>query len=241
MAEIIDVNTLFGPLPHASSDLNVEALLALMSQNGVTHALTLSTLGMLLDPNVGNAVTRAACQEVSQLLPVATIDPSQFFGDTRFTQQLVSEGYVMVRFFPLDQDWSPSCLPFAEVTKALASTRLPIMVSAERPGNITTLVESLKDYPNPVILSGVSIDSLSELLPALRRYPNWCVETSRLLSMGTLSLIAQTVGAERLLLGTTAPFRSISGAIQTIRYSGLNETEVMQVLGGNAQRLLGRN
>ena len=35
MDEIVDVNTLFGPLPQASNDLTVESLLALMQHNGV--------------------------------------------------------------------------------------------------------------------------------------------------------------------------------------------------------------
>ncbi len=238
MPQIIDVNTLFGPLPYASSDLNVEALLALMQQNGVERALTLSTLGMLLDPNVGNAVTRAACQQVPQLLPVATLDPTQFFGDTQPITQLAQDGFRMVRFFPNDQEWTPTCLPFLEVVSSLSPSRLPIMVSADKPGTISTLANVLQEYPGSVILSGVSMDSMAELLPALKRFPLWAVETSRLLSMGTLALIARTVGADRLLLGTTAPFRSMAGAVQTIRYSGLNETEVAGVLGGNAQRIL---
>ena len=35
MDDIIDVNTLFGPLPQASNDLTVESLLELMRRNGV--------------------------------------------------------------------------------------------------------------------------------------------------------------------------------------------------------------
>lgn len=238
MNEIIDVNTLFGPLPYASSDLPVEALTTLMQQNGVSRSLTLSTLGMLMDSTVGNAITKAACNELPHLLPVATLNPLSFIGDTQPITRLKADGFVMVRFFPDDQGWKVNSLSFLEIVRTLTALQMPLMIAASKPGDITSLLSALGDYPGSVVLAEVTVDAIAELLPALRRCPNWLVETSRLNSMGTLALISQTVGAERLLLGTTAPFRPISGAVQTVRSSGLDESQVALVLGGNAQRIL---
>ncbi len=80
MDEIIDVNTLFGPLPVASTDLSVDALITLMKRHRVESACTLSTLGLLLDPTVGNSATRAACGEHAELIPTATLNPTSYFG-----------------------------------------------------------------------------------------------------------------------------------------------------------------
>ena len=82
MDDIIDINTLFGPLPVASSDLSVDTLLQLMQKHKVGTACILSTLGLLLDPTVGNAATRAACGEHPELLPIATLNPTMYFGDS---------------------------------------------------------------------------------------------------------------------------------------------------------------
>src|SRR5258708_6472142 len=105
MDDIVDINTLFGPLPAASVDLAVDALLDMMSVQNVGTACTLSTLGMLLDPMVGNAATRAACSEHSQLKAVATLNPTMYFGDDGMSQSLKSEGFHLVRFFPGQQGW----------------------------------------------------------------------------------------------------------------------------------------
>src|SRR5438105_5908305 len=105
MDEIVDVNTLFGPLPVASADLSVDALTSLMQPHHIGTAFTLSTLGLLLDPTVGNAATRAACSEHSELLPVATLNPTMYFGDTASVLRLASDGFRLVRFFPAAQGW----------------------------------------------------------------------------------------------------------------------------------------
>ena len=60
MDAIVDINTLFGPMPFASTDMTVDALLALMHKHNVGQACVLSTLGVLLDATGGNGATRAA-------------------------------------------------------------------------------------------------------------------------------------------------------------------------------------
>src|SRR5258708_27397112 len=103
MDDIIDINTLFGPLPVASSDLSVDTLLQLMQKHKVGTACILSTLGLLLDPTVGNAATRAACGEHPELLPIATLNPTMYFGDSEPILRLKADKFCMVRFFPGDQ------------------------------------------------------------------------------------------------------------------------------------------
>src|SRR5437660_10889801 len=115
MDDIVDVNTLFGPLPVASTDLTVDTLVTLMSKHQVGAACTLSTLGLLLDPTVGNAATRAACTEHDELLPVATMNPTMYFGDTAALLRLQTEGFCMLRFFPGEQGWPIDFAPFREI------------------------------------------------------------------------------------------------------------------------------
>src|SRR2546421_4363973 len=112
MDDIVDINTLFGPLPAASADLAVDALLDLMQTHQVSAACTLSTLGILLDPILGNAATRAACAEQTNLIPVATLNPAIFFGDATAVGRFVDEGFRLLRFFPSDQHWKIDFAPF---------------------------------------------------------------------------------------------------------------------------------
>lgn len=237
MDEIVDVNTLFGPLPAASVDLAIETLLALMAQRGIGAACTLSTLGLLLDPTVGNAATRAACAEDPQLIPVATLNPTMFFGDADPLLRLSSEGFKIVRFFPQEQNWPLHYQPFHALLESLQQTQLPVMVNVSRSGDITTLQNFVGFYPT-IILAGVNADLLPEAIAVLRRQSDWMLETSHLFAIGSMKLVVDTVGAERLLFGSGAPAQSLAAALNTLNYAGLSEATRHKILSANARRVL---
>ena len=236
--DIIDVNTLFGPLPVASVDLAVDALLTLMQTHQVKASCTLSTLGLLLDPAIGNAATRAACAEHPELIPVATLNPTMFFGDTAPLERLSADGFRMIRFFPISQNWPLSYEPFRMLLESLKTSALPIMVDVAHQGDISALVHHMGTYPGAVILSGVDASLLAETLAALRNNANWHVEISHLLSPGSIKLVADSVGAERVLFGTGAPAQALAAAMNTLRYAGLPQPALEKILATNARRIL---
>jgi predicted TIM-barrel fold metal-dependent hydrolase len=238
MEEIIDVNTLFGPLPSASSDMTADTLLMLMQRHNVRAACTLSTLGILLDPTVGNTATRAAHSANPALLPVATLNPALYFGDEAAIARLVDDGFRLARFFPHVQGWPIEFAPFHDLVERLEPTGLPVMIDVEMRGEITALMRVLETHQAPVILVGVDAPLLAEAVAALRDFSNWYLEISQLLSPGCLQLVADTLGAERLLFGTGAPSRPIASALQTLHHSGLSDEARRQILAGNAHRIL---
>lgn len=238
MDAIVDINTLFGPMPFASTDMTVDALLALMQKHNVVQACTLSTLGVLLDVNGGNGATRAAAAEHSALLPVATLNPTTFFGDSTPLQNLRADGFRMIRFFPCEQGWPIAFEPFSALLTALQPTQLPVMIGVNRIGEITALQESLRNYSAPVVLCGVDYPLLAEAIAALRRFPHWHLETSQLLAPGCIAQVAATVGVERLLFGTGAPAYPVAAALHTLHYAGLSDSQRRQVLSENARRVL---
>lgn len=235
--EIVDVNTQFGPLPMASSDLAVDDLLGLMQKYQVQAAYTLSTLGLLLDPTAGNSATKAACGEHPKLFPIATLNPLMYFGDDSVIAGIVGE-YCMVRFAPQMQGYPLDFAPLGELVTAVAAS-LPVMIDVQKPGDITALERLIGDVAKPLILEGVHATLLAETVSALKRHPQWYVETSALLIPGAIKMLAETIGAERILLGTNAPLQPLAGAIQTVRLSGVTEQALTQILGANARRILG--
>jgi predicted TIM-barrel fold metal-dependent hydrolase len=238
MDDILDINTLFGPLPIASADLNVDALLTLMRQHNVGTACTLSTLGVLLDPAIGNAATRAACSEHPELLPVATLNPKLYLGDAAAVQQLKADGFRIVRFSPYLQGWPIEYAPFRAIVRALEPTGLPIMVTVNELGEISDLLDFLEGYPAPVILSKVDDNLLSEAIAALLLRANWHIETSYLLGAGNIKTVTDTVGVERVLFGTRAPTMPIASALHALNVAGLPDEARRQILAANAKRIL---
>ena len=238
MDEIVDVNTLFGPLPLASTDLTVDSLLELMQQNGVGTACALSTLGWLLDPAVGNAVTKNICAQNPSLLPVATFNPTMYYGDKTALTQAKADGFRLVRFFPDAQSWPVDFAPFRCLLDDLRETNLPVVVGVCNPGDITQLARVLNEYAPPVILADVHPGLLAESLLGLREHSNWHLEISSLLAPGCLKAVVDAVGAGRLLFGSNAPSHPIISALETLNFAELSEADKQQVLSGNARRIL---
>ena len=238
MDDIIDINTLFGPMPLTSVDLPVDALVELMQKHSVGTACTLSTLGLLLDSGVGNSVTKATCAEHPHLRPVATLNPTAFFGDADPLLRLLEDGFCMVRYFPATQGWPINFAPFRALLRRLDETRLASMIEIAAPGEITALSAELEGHPLPVILEGVDARSLAEAIAVLRHHNNWYLETSRLLAPGNIKLVVDTLGSERLLFGSRAPSHPLASGLKTLEYAGLNSEALNAITHANARRVL---
>lgn len=239
MPEIIDINTLFGPHPAAASDLSVDDLGALMKEHSVGLCCTLSTVGILLDHNAGNSATKAACSENSALAPAATINPLAYSGGDGLEDRLKSDGFKFVRFFPDLQGWDVDFAPFSLAAEQLGASGLPLMIDIERPGVATRAVERLGQYSAPIILAAHSERTLAESVVLMRKHNHVYVDSSGLLATGAIKLVADGVGAERILFGSGAPARPMASSLAVLNHSGLSDEQKHLILGGNAKRLLG--
>lgn len=238
MDEIFDINTLFGPFPMAHSDLAIDSLLLQMQQNQIRGACTYSTLGLLLDATVGNAATRAACGDHGELLPVASLNPTTYFGNKASLANLKGEGFRMARLFPTAHRYSADYAPFTALVKDLAATPLPLVVQIEARGELSTFAQALAGYPSAVVFANVDTAHLAELIAVLKSRPNLYVETSQLNGVGAIRAVAESVGVDRLLLGTGAPYQPVTSAIKVLEFSGLPQEARRQILGENARRIL---
>ena len=239
VAEIIDINTLFGPLPPAASDLSVDDLTALMARHSIKVSCTLSTIGALLDHNAGNSATKAACSESPSLAPVATVNPKAFFGGEGAHTRFKADGFKLVRFFPAMQGWDPGSDAFAGLLTELAAQGLPIMIDTNDSGCATRAVSAAAGYGAAVILASIDEQTVSEAVSLARRNDNVYIETSNLLASGAISHAVDVIGPERLMFGSGAPSRPTASGLAALKFSGLSEGDMERVLGGNAKRVLG--
>jgi predicted TIM-barrel fold metal-dependent hydrolase len=239
MDQIIDVDTMFGPLPAGAADLSVDELAEMMRRHGVQACCTLSTVGMLLDHNAGNGATRAACSEQSGLLPVATWNPQVSFAGEGPFSRFKSDGFKMVRFFPAEQGWDPAYAPMRQLAKALQADSLPLMIDVEKSGAATRVAESLAGNPAPVILTGVDETTIAEAVALMRDNDRLYLSTANLVAVGLVRQVVDSVGAERLLYGSGAPSRPMASALGVLRFAGLAGEQQAAILGGNARRLFG--
>ncbi len=236
--EITDVNTLFGAYPAQRPDSSPEALVAAMGQQGVAWCLALSTWGLFHHDAEGNAETLRACRAHDHLIPVATLNPTAYWGQPGVIEAVAEEPFEMFRFFPRRQGWPLDFVPFADVLARLAARpRMPIMIGVSRPGDATALARVAADYPHPVILEGVSPDTLAEAVAVLRRHAQFSVETHALTAPGALARLRDTVGIGRVLFGSDSPGLSLGAALRSVQNADLSDADKTAVLSGNAQRI----
>ncbi len=239
MDQSLDINTLYGPLPAASVDLSIDDLQALMGKHGIAACCTLSTIGVLLDHNAGNAATMAACREVQRLVPAATVNPIAYFGGEGPAMQFQEDGFKVVRFYPAWQGWPYLFAPFRTLLSTLAARDIPVIVHLDGPGSATQLLDCVGDIPIRLVLADVDDRQVSEAVALMRQHPNLFVETSGLSATGAVKLLVAAVGAERVLFGSGAPARPLGSALASIRHAGLSEHDLARVMGLNARALLG--
>ncbi|CEK14555.1 amidohydrolase family protein [Chthonomonas calidirosea] len=237
MPDITDVNTIVGPLPSAGADLSVEHLLELMAKHEIGRAFVCSTVGIRLSHQIGNAITRATCLDTPALLPAASLNPTHYFGDEHELHQLKEDGFRLIRFFPFSQGWPVNLASFRALLRALRPLALPLMFQIRRMGDCTLLQSLLNDYPATIILSDVDSSTVAEAIAVLKEQPNWYLETSHLLAPGAVRLVANHVGAERVLFGTAAPQRPIASVLRTLEFAELSTQELELILHRNAERI----
>ncbi len=238
MDQLVDVNTLFGPLPGASTDLSMDELPKLMARHSISVCCAMSTVGMLLDHSKGNAATIAACRDYPGLAPVATVNPIRYFGGDGPVEQFIEEGFKLMRFFPEAQGWPLRFAPFDSLLHSLSARHLPLMVDVHTPGMITEISEMMRGVDCRVILAGVSDRQAAEAIAVLRAHRGFYVETSGLAAAGAIKLLVAGAGADRVLFGSAAPAQPLGSAVAAVRHSGLSEADQALVLGDNARAIL---
>jgi predicted TIM-barrel fold metal-dependent hydrolase len=238
MADIIDVNAIFGGMPSSACDAGLDSLLQALDEYEITACCALSTIGVLLDHATGNGASKAAAVRSSRLVPVATVNPTRCLSDVAWVAGLASEGYRMLRFFQVHQRWDPDDASFGAVLGALARSPLPIMLEAGDSGCASRMVRAVGDYPGNIVLAGVRAETLAEAIALMRADRRVYVETSDLLAYGAIKAAVAAVGVDRVLFGSGAPVRPVRSALAVARQSGLSDDDLARVLSGNARRSL---
>lgn len=219
--------------------MSLEKLLAALDLRGVSKAVTLSTIGIFHSHNDGNAETLAGCQGKDKLLSAATIDPRGYFPGMNLISSLVSQGFRLFRFFPAEQGWPLDHAAFEDILDELEPTTVPVMLNASRTGDASALAHILGGKQHPLILEGVTFETLAEVVSVMKKHQNINVETHSLVVPAGLKFLADQVGVDRIIFGSDCPRGSLAGTLRYITESGLSEEDQTKILSGNIQRLLG--
>lgn len=229
---------MIGMYPTHRFDMTVERLIREMDAYRITAGVAVSTTGVFHDHTIGNAAVLEAAKGSNRIMPAATVNPKHYFGTAADLAAVRQQGFRLFRFFPAQQGWTVDSPALGEILKQLAPLKSAIMVDTSQPGDAGKIARGVSSYPAPVILSGISLDTLSEALAVMSELPNVLIETHALRVPDALCLIAERVGADRMIFGSGAPRSSAASSLQYVYSSALSDEDKQKVLGGNIKRIL---
>ena len=236
--QIIDANTMIGMYPTHRLDMTVERLVRELDAYHIAASMAVSTIGVFHDHTLGNATTLEAAKGNNRIIPAGTVNPKRWFGSASDMSAIRQQGFRLFRFFPVEQGWEIDSSAFGEILEQLAPLKTPIMIDAAESGGPGKVARMTATYPAPVVLSSISPETLTEALAVMAKMPTMMIEIHELRVPDALSLIADRVGADRIVFGSGAPRRSVAGTLQYVFSSALSDEDKQKVFGGNIRRIL---
>jgi predicted TIM-barrel fold metal-dependent hydrolase len=234
---VVDIGTFFGVRPATDQDLTSDTLLRLMARNGIGEALTCSLKAIQFDATAGNDETLALCQEQSNLHPLAVVDPRRAPDCYAEVARCAGLGFVGYRLLREYQGWAIANRAHAHLLRAIAETGLPAIVHVPASGDPTALLGLAAELEIPIVMAAVSYAVLSEALAVMADAPHFLLEAHGVCLPGQVELMAEQVGAERLMFGSWAPMYAQRPSLDMVLGAQMDEASKAAIAGGNARRV----
>lgn len=234
----IDANVFFGFWPKGKVASDIDTVLSRMKKNGIDKALVCSTRGWFYDHSQGNDETLDIVkQHKDKLWPVATINPNQYFGLSEEVDRIVENDIRLVRFFPVEQEWSINQRHFQKLLKKLSDTDLSLMIPSTE--SITSIGNIAAGISNKIIIETVrAYPSLAELFVVAQENPNIYIETHLIGSTDFVEVLVKEVGQDRIIFGSGSPLHSISSATLPIINSAIDQSVKESIFSKNIIKVL---
>lgn len=253
--QVLDCNAAigrtFGNKIQGGRHITPPDLLAEMDRIGIGEAMVYHVLSHEYDPAYGNAMLSRELDGQQRLHPVWTVLPPHT-GEMPEPDELVTQmrhhGIRMARMFPSAaagshrfslQEWCSGSL-----LGALEAAGIPLAIDfclfrrAEPPW--TELHEAASRHPDlNVILIGIQGRNNRTLFPLLEQHPRIHLETLGYNVHRGIENIVRTFGADRLVLGSGYPSRSLGAARLHVDRADLSTHDRQLIAGDNLRRLLG--
>jgi hypothetical protein len=236
---ICDAHTHFGRLAFGQDDLSLDTLLRELDRHGIERAVSYSLKGVYCDFAEGNDETLRAAQQHPQIVPLATLDPRRHLGCAEEIARRAAQRFRALRVFPEAQGWPLEFLPFLNLVPAIARCGMALFLSAATNGMATQVVRLLRDSGVTVVLLDVGYGSMAEAIAAAQAYPALRIEMHRIDTPGGVKILADEVGAERVLFGSEAPACAMASPLNLVRAAEIPTADQEKILGGNLAALLG--
>lgn len=189
-------------------------------------------------PELTDIALLERCAATPGVRPLSTVTPYRSAGSREQIGRAVragAAGFVLDgRWFDRDGDAATLAL-----LSELARAGLPLFLRIGERGQASIAARMTVGLGLPLVLTELAYHLGPEPLLAARDHAHVSVTTSHLNLYAQLERVCALLGADRVLLGSGAPHRSVLSAVVDVVESSLSPAEQRAVLAGNALRLLG--
>ena len=240
---VIDVNTTFGKRVDPDPRYSVEALVGEMNRHEIALALSLSTRGAEYDMHTGNDESLQASRTYPQILPVGTVDPHDGIGWESEIDRCLRHSIRALRLYPEAQKWSVDSLMFRRIVRKLSGSGTCLLFSASRADDpmehCYRVAHLTADSGIPVLFTDIYYYEISEVIEIMKEHSHVYAETNWLATIDAVGIMAEAVGADRVLYGSGAPAHPMQKSLNQILETDLPIDAKAKILGGNAMKLFG--
>lgn len=241
--EFFDANARIGiwanPRPEHVTD--VEGLLRVMDETGLSQALVHHAWAVYWDAAEGNRVLLREIEGQERLAPCLAVLPSATGEmDAEQIAATCRELKGAARAFPASHQWrlNPWCAE--RLLSPLADARVPLFVEMGET-NLDDVAATLAAFPElPLILLNVGYRSDRYLYSLWEKGYNLMVGLETYEAFMAVDEVVARFGAERLLFATGLPTVDPGAPIALITYAAASHEDKQKMAGGNLKRLLGR-
>ena len=225
----------------------VDDLLEDLEHTGIHGALVWHWLAREYAPAYGNEAVLEETAAHDRLFPCWVLIPHHT-GEMAPGAEVVAEmqrrGVRAAKMFPRRQGYRFNEAVCGELFSALEAAEIPLLIDVGHYGDdqqatLDEVAAVCSAHPGlPVLLQKARWEDTRDVYALLIDHPNTTVEFSSFQIHYGLEHLAETVGADRLLLGTEWPFKSPGAAKSFVDYCELSDEDKGKVAGGNLARLL---
>ena len=238
MSSTIDCDVIAGFWPKARVPMSPQLVSDSLHRNGIAEAHVISARGIFFDFQAGNRETLQWAEESRRrpvrLHPVGTIDLRRYLGWRDEIREMTKAGMRIWRFFPEHQGWDFDHPGFRRIVGALEEEGAVLYLKG-KPGKIWKALQGSKVK----LVIGSHFYDLAEVFALWEEGHEFKITTQLLHGPGTIDLVRELWGADRMIYGTGMPLSSQGSARATLEASKLGRADLDLVFGGNLAALLG--
>ncbi|MBL7064597.1 MAG: amidohydrolase [Anaerolineae bacterium] len=242
---VVDFHSYLGSEPYGDHAQCADDLIAAMDRCGIDVAVVAPFVDSPgPDLHAHRTLEEASRQFPQRLIPFARLDPRYGAEALAILEMAIDGmGFRGLLFSPVSTNSLPYHRGVLPLMRAAAERSIPVLIPAGNcyvglPEQIAWLAAALPDLTVVLGHMGTAAHAVRAIALAAE-HPNLYLETSLQQSPRRLSLAVDSVGADRILFGSAAPYGQPGVELLKVRKAGLDHGSHVKILGLNAARLLG--